>query len=487
MGHDSISLFPYIHGLLLASAPWLIGATTAVAATRRAAPTLPSDALSAGIGGYAGYLLCITIMRFLDPEIRLWWLGLVLALTYLAAGLVGYSLMRRGRRFICAHRAIGIGGFRREIYLFVTCFSILLALVVFAILYHTTNVPTQGWDVLDFWANVSRDFVLYYLQLPGADFLYAHRHPPTAALVAAWTPMTASSMELPSYPYLAWFFLWLSLGLVIYGFARLSDHNRSFSLVISCASMTIPLLEMHVYAPGYAELFILLSVVSSCAVIALSLDRSSRALMCAGLTLGASVMLTKNIAPFYFAVLMVPLLLVCVDKYSRSVRGIIGVCIFAFGVLVWWAWRNHLSMSVFGNLVGFDWRKGFFFGGWFLTIVQTSFEDITLVLSHAWFFNLSFGISISIFLVLSYYSFLIEPPSKRRASSFLLLCFFVGLCGTVASLFTDYAFRYAMPGSDTGNSRFSMPLVPILFLAISSVVRLKEAEVRRVAHDNKVL
>ena len=196
-------------------------------------------------------------------------------------------------------------------------------------------------------------------------------------------------------------------------------------------------------------------------------------------------MLTKNIALFYFLVLMLPVLFVCIGKCSPTIRGIIGVCIFASGVLLWWAWRNQFSISVAGNLVGFDWREGFLFGGWFLTLVQPSFGDIAAILSGAWFVNLSFGISISLFLVLAYYSFFINTDLPCRMTNYLLLCFFIGMCGTVISLFTDYGFRYAMPGSDTGNSRFSMPLVPLLLLAVSSALRLEKTGIAKVAANDR--
>lgn len=474
MEHGAISLVLHINGLLLAGAPWIIGATFFVAITRRAAPALPSYALAAGIGGYVGYLFCVPSMWFLGTEIQLWWLGLVLAHSYVAVGLVGYALARRGRRLFRSYRKGDFGGLSRERCLTAICTSTLLAVLVFVMVYQTTNTPTQAWDVLDFWAVVSHEFLVSTLQAPEINFDYVHRHPPTAALIAAWAPLTANPMQLPSYPHLAWFLLWVSLGLVVYGFARLLDHNRSLSLLISCASMTIPLVEMHVNAPGYAELLILLSVASSSAVIALSLDRFNGQLMCIGVLLGASVLLTKNIALFYLSVLLFPLLFVCIDKYSFTLRALIGACVFASCLFLWWAWRNQLSVSIAGNLVGFDWREGFLFGGWFLTLAQPSLDDIAGILVHAWFFNLSFGVSISLFLVLAYQY--LEAPLRCRMTVYFLLCFLVGLSGTVLSFFTDYAFRYAIPGNDTGNSRFSMPLVPFLFLALSSAVRLEKTK-----------
>ena len=200
MEHSSITLFLYVNALLLAGAPWMVGAALAVLVTRRAAPTLSSYTLAAGIGGYIGYLLCVPVTRFLGAEIQLWWLVLVLTQAYVVAGLAGYALIKRGRRFVRSHKAGNIRGSSRETFLIATCFLTLLALLAFVTLYQTTNLPTQAWDVLDFWAVVSRDFLLYSLQLPGADFQYAHRHPPTAALVAAWAPLTAALMQLPSLP-----------------------------------------------------------------------------------------------------------------------------------------------------------------------------------------------------------------------------------------------------------------------------------------------
>ena len=487
MEHSSVSLFLYVSGLLLAAAPWLIGAALAVAGTRRADPTLSSYTLAAGVGGYVGYLLCVPFTWFLGAEIQLWWVALVLIQAYVVVALVAFALIKLGVRVVRSYRLGDTSGANHESCSIVACFSTLLALLVFAVLYQTTNMPTQAWDVLDFWARVSADFLLYSLHLPDVGFQYAHRHPPTAALVAAWAPLTGSLMQLPIYPYLPWFLLWLSLGLVVYGFARLLGHNGSLAILITCGSMTIPLLEMHVNGPGYAELLILISVVSSSAVIALSVYPFNWRLMFIGILLAVSVLFTKNIALFYFSVLILPAVFVLIGEFSPTIRRIIGICVFALGVLVWWAWRNQLSISIAGNLVGFDWREGFLFGGWFLSLVQPSFGDVAAILLQAWLFNLSFGISISLFGVLAYYSFFMNIGSPCRMTNYLLLCFFFGICGAVISFFTDYGLRYAMPGSDTGNSRFSLPLVPILFLAISSVLRMEGTKVSKISNNNMTL
>ena len=140
------------------------------------------------------------------------------------------------------------------------------------------------------------------------------------------------------------------------------------------------------------------------------------------------------------------------------------------------AWRYDLRISVGGNTIGFDWRSGFFFGGWFLTLVPTSLRDVAAILTHAWFVNLSFSVAISLCLVLMHHCIYIDDKKRRRVIDYLILCFFVGLSGTIFSFFTDYGFRYAVPDRDTGNSRFTMPLVPILFLMVSSVGRLQKRQ-----------
>ena len=310
MALNEINICSYFYGLILSGAPWILGASLAVAVTRNSAPNLSSYSLPAGIGGYFGYLLCVFFTWFLGKHIQPWWPGLVVAVTCVVTGFLGYSALRPQRHLSRSHKAKDSYFQSSNSALYALTFVPLLILLGWATLYHVANIPVQSWDVLSLWAPVSLDFLASASEPQQSVFYFENRHPPTAALLASWTPLMAQFGNVPNFSYVPWVFLWVSVGLVIYGFARLFDQSRVFALATSWASMTIPLTEMHAVGPGYTEMLVLMSLVSSTAVIALALERPNRLLMCIGLMLAASVIVTNNKGLGYFVVIILPLLIV---------------------------------------------------------------------------------------------------------------------------------------------------------------------------------
>ena len=84
----------------------------------------------------------------------------------------------------------------------------------------------------------------------------------------------------------------------------------------------------------------------------------------------------------------------------------------------------------------------------------------------SWFMNLSFSVYLLVFLVLVFFCFHATFDVRRV---FLLLTFGLGITFISLSQFSVHGLRYALPGSDTGNTRFMMPLFPLVILALASV------------------
>ena len=78
------------------------------------------------------------------------------------------------------------------------------------------------------------------------------------------------------------------------------------------------------------------------------------------------------------------------------------------------------------------------------------------------------NVSFSVLLIATFFaSIALWQGGNLAGDQFLVWGTFGILTALFLSLFTEYGYLYAAPGNDTGNSRFHVPVVPLMFLLIS--------------------
>ena len=123
-------------------------------------------------------------------------------------------------------------------------------------------------------------------------------------------------------------------------------------------------------------------------------------------------------------------------------------------------------MTLLGNVYGFDAEeKQILFGGRGLSIYSRSVFVILENQMYSWIINLSFSVSFLLFCLLSL-SYTKRPANIQTV--FLLITFGLGIALISLSQLSDHGLRFALVNRDTGNTRFLMPLFPLIFLALAS-------------------
>ena len=448
--------------VLLSSFPWTLGTllTVGVARLQAASRTKsPRILLSAGIGGPIGYLVFAAILNtgagdlFFDKR-NIALIKVLSGLQFAALLYLAWSSWRHWSDISLSGKASFAAA-----YLFLFWLAGLGTLA-----YFVWWLPVLGYDVLDHWAVKAHQLIMQ-LQPDGTGRLEnMHRHPNTLRGLLAWNAWTAEAAGGNNFILLPWLLMTLSLQVALVAFSILVSGSTALGLLLAMGAVTVPLMENHVLLAGYAELPITVFLSLSCALIAAGILERRMDYQVLGAMLALALISFKGSGVLYALLPLMGLLLTYCYEGSRAYKyfflGLLvaGCCLVIFAVV----------FQVNGNLYGFDGLRFRAFG-WRTGLTDVTAAEIARNIIYAYGINSSFSLLIIIFMAAASLSF---SGHLDRSALFLILTISVGLIILAATQLTSYGFRHARVGFDTGNSRFSLPVVMLVWLIIPYVYRV---------------
>lgn len=453
-----------ILSIYIASAPWLAGVTTALYLTWLKKANLGVGLLGAGVGGYLG---CLAIIAAVSASTAMKWsfnsaLVLFALLLYKVFILffVIYTADFKNKMILIKKSLQKIKS--PSSLLIIICIS----LVMLSIYQHVLS-PVHGWDSIDFWSNTAKRFIDHTQSGSDTKFEYQHRHPLAVSLLTAWVASASFQLAGFSSGYWPWFLLWISAGLIVAGFSSLIGLSIFVSFLLGLVTITVPLFENHSLIPGYADFIVAVGFLAAAAVQALSLERpQNKSIFMLGLILSGALLFFKNTGFFYSFILLANLF---AYKFNIFKIEIVLFFLVAFSLFLYKIYLGDFAMLEipFVGYVDIHEKSAFLFKKK-LSIVGQAPADVTINQIYALLINLSFSIHFVIFL----FSTLLVGKACGRTHRYLSSCFFLGIIFLTLSQFTDHGFIYAVPGNDTGNSRFTLPILLLVPLLTASCVAM---------------
>ena len=453
--------------LISALSPWFVGGALAFLSFPRFLGdghwAVALRIISIPIGGFLGYLIlgvCLWIMhvvglRFLATQYVTPMFISIVACIFLAFSSVFYNLIRELRR----HDVIF------NTFVFAPILFLGVIAVIFVFIQET--LPVQGWDVLDFWADTSARIITHQNESPELEFKYWRHHPYILPLISAWSAWLPTTLGGVSYGMAPWGIMFIGCGVVVYGFAADGCNAGSlWPLMLGVLTLSVPLLENHAFVAGYSEIFVSFSTLSSTVLVALGLRHRAVRLVIGGLAIGCTAFMLRNTGLFYAGTVFLSLLLSKArgpQVPAICAAGLVAAC----AVLVYLWWLSGVSFSVAGNQIGFSDSGEIIFGGKRMALSGASFSDIVLNQIIALSRNASFSL-----LFIAY--FILIAGAARRcfsdATLFLVVYVAVSLMILTCSQIFDYGFAHAGDGYDTGNSRFTLPVILCTIPAVAAAL-----------------
>lgn len=336
--------------------------------------------------------------------------------------------------------------------------------------YLAIQSPMFGWDVLDHWGPVAIDFY-NATQHPNLDdwrVTYSV-HPSTVSILLG----LFSSVQLGALQSAATSVPWLmAYGLIIFAagvHAYRVGQNINLAFIISMAAAAMPLLIQHVAIFGYAEIF-LSALLASGAVALTSLESTSgRFVIC--VFIGLLTCTLKNTGFIYGVIFCASAVLAYTIPRNRQKPVAMFLAVVAFGILT--------------IMAGTDQSHVYFIGGREFDLRLSWIKNVPENIMYSAFINISFGIvpAIGAGIALSSWNLI---KKEDRAFVFILLLFLGLFSFSVVSQLTSWGAAYATPGSDTGNSRFSLPMMVILHLSVPYLYSLAIKDAWRGVTNKKV-
>lgn len=457
--------------LLLSSSPWLLGASLTLIIASRLGVSGPFLGISTATGGLSGYMLIgllphSVFVQTLVTGDTLW--------AHILLIFAGISAIRLVAQVAIENR----GKYTAPVALntHITGFAALLAVIAIygTGIWQALWLPTHGWDVLDHWAPTALNLMSSSADTLNPD-ITTHYHPIAISKISTWSS-SASLIYGASLPHTPWMLTWISIGMIVYFFARYHRLSHSASLLSCYFTATIPLLENHTLIAGYGEIFVGAAMISACALLSLGFDRRNMLLLFIGLAVAAFPIGLKNTGAFYTAA---PLFGALFLLHHRP-RTILLCCIFTFFTLsALFFYHFGIDTKFFGNPIYHQPSTGYIsiFGKalWFFT--APPFTDIFFNHIISWFVNGSFGQWFLVVLI----ALLLQLALRVSDNifSFLAATVTFGIVGLAASQLTVYGYSHGVPANDIGHSRFTLPLlliVPLLCLRLLSLTRSQEAK-----------
>ena len=320
------------------------------------------------------------------------------------------------------------------------------------------KMPISGWDVLGHWGSTA--FTLFEsIDSSALSSATGKRHPITLPLLHQYGMWVASVSGISFGSALAWVFFPVSGLLLTLGMALQSGFHAFLGLVIFLTTVFTPLAENHVGLAGYADMpqgVINLCLVSVLVALRKSLTAENLALAVLFTFVAYSL---RNSSPLFvllawgsFALtyitirmLWIPILLALLLTVLIGHILLEGIDIVLFEQVIRFV-PNKMKLIVFGKK---------------LIFVEPDLWTVLLNTWSAFFLNSSFGMSFVSVIVLSLA--LMTKRQSANAQSWIGAIFFLfGLLLLALFQTTEYGAKFSAPRSDTGLSRFSLSIFPVL-------------------------
>ena len=363
------------------------------------------------------------------------------------------------------------------------CFLLLLSALLGLALYLQHMTPLFAWDGLDHWAKNAGEFIPQTLiDEPAVFNRHYSNHPATVVMIAAWTGWSMQFTNTLGWG-TPWLLCMISLCFMTAGFIRSLTGKLTSALLGGVLTATVPLAESHTLIAGYAELWLAAVVIAGLLLLGLGLEYQRRSWILTGVLVGGLAIAIKNNGPGY-ALCVWGALVFSWLTYRPKIATLVllslgavayGLC--AKGFLVDWAGIKIQWNPDTQNLF-FAIRDKLFFTGRLSTDVIFPFEGVVINELYSLFANQSFSTAV---LALLFGVVAICCPSRTTLHQLIPLTdnggagsSSIGKIGVqpliigallilsmliLSQLFLPYSYNHGLPGSDTGNSRFSLPFI----------------------------
>ena len=351
--------------------------------------------------------------------------------------------------------------------------------------------PVQSWDGLDFWLKWARYLLIFDLeQAPIAGILRAEnqpfplehpRHPLNMVYLYAYSGWIGSK---PPSGTTGWVFVNLiftsSLSLILFGFSRSLGFNKACSLGICILPLGLPLIENHAILVGYADIWVAGFVMMAISCIVFGLITDANRWLYLGLLLSAAPFALKNIGFLYTAAILLSFFY-CVLLLSLGTLGLAFIALM-LACVGGWAFYKGLDINILGFQIAVHLRDNAYVAaaGYKMAFEWSSATKLIDSFFRAFFVNSSFSTTC----ICTVIAILLQAPAspdnspykKRLAQTFLAVCPIVILAGLLMPQVNSvYADRFAVPGSDLGNSRFHLSFASAgLLYVIASIAALQK-------------
>lgn len=476
------------------AAPWFGGASLLLLFAVRLHLSPGVQLVFVGFGGILGYIASSWAFYFLiecaDFEVVQTFLGLV-SLSLLATAFCAFNRFRsvRDKLSLVAGSEITNG-----IWPLLALIALLyLSVSVFAVL----SLPAQGWDVLDHWGKWGGRFLDHAQETAQGAFHYESRHPLTVSLILAWSSLSVWGGAVDENIWSVWSFPWLMMSVsaaaVTAGWVYWFSKNTTYAFVASLLLWTIPLVEAQVLISGYADLLLAVVVLGVIAILSVAISEEDTRLATVGISFLTLAVALKNIGIAHAAIVVFAFIICWEGRYHRAIK--ITAVVFGLAFLMSAITGTfRFESDLFPTIAYIPEKDRIIFAGYSMKIVPPSLTDLMSLELHSKILNMTFSVGLIIFLLCMLFRLYlpeIEEVPRSRALTMVLCFVLLELVLLFFSNFLDRGLRYALPGVDTGYSRFSLPVftsVPLLLGGLMSLARhssfKKLSNIRDLHHQN---
>lgn len=440
--------------------PWLLGGCALIIATTQLQDSRGSSAILFGIGGYIGYLLIALIMMICDELGISAFQSPLLILQITLALAAGTLIWQSGPS---AFPAMRIAFSRPPDTTTLLIGAIFINLLVSCAVISVT--PIHAWDVLDFWGPVALE--IYEYQANSTEsFQLEHprslRHPLTISYILAWSMGSTQGNDI-SLAGLPWLLFALSGLLITYGITVRLCRSKLLGVLLGFIFLNIPLVTNHVFSAGYGELILGVGLLAATSLFILGFYERKRVFWAIGATILFSLATLKNTGSFYASL---PLISIIVLLFSRHLLDIFLLmsAVILLAICLYYTVPTF-SVSVPGLDLGLNAEEGYLrFGGKKLFPVWPESAVLLETQFTALFKNQTFS-TLPAAVICAMVGFFDSESRAYKPYQFVSFIILIGTAGVTASLFTEHGLIHALPGNDTGHSRFLLPImmcVPVL-------------------------
>lgn len=341
---------------------------------------------------------------------------------------------------------------------------VVVACLYFAYAFYMASLtPASGWDTLWFRSEQTNAFLDNAFKANPKPYAWAvnSSHPIFTEIIAAWGAWGGTinrTIWSPGYP------LWLLSGFNLSFLAALYvgwiSGNHLVGLIAGIVTFSLPLLENHLLIGGYAESLMACSIVFSVVCFDVGLRTKHHIFQIIAVLFALSLVLLKNIGAIYAGCVLAAL---AIDYLARvregsqkgywgrkkflSLSAVLIVAMIVFLLVDKITINEHGDIFIAHHILDLVWQPA--------GIIRNQLVSL--------FINSSFGqlALVYFFCTILFFS---TPHSDDRSLAGWICISLIMLFLTSSQLF-QYGYANAIPGSDTGNSRFS-----ILFICLCPVV-----------------